>query len=267
MFRGDADVEEGDGVGDDVHSWAYDGCRHKKWNGSDAPYGALGGQDGDGAAAPAPWRAGDVVGCLLELSAAGARMAFTLNGASLGDAFTAQDTAAALKGKGKDKDKAAGLYPALSLEENEAVLVNIGQRPFMHPPPAPREGAAAEAGAGAYSPVLHALDDDVRRLVVLEEGGAAVGAGPAEVEGTRGAAAAPAAPAAPAAALPEIALDAVSGVEALEALGLTHLKAELERRGLKAGGSLQERASRLWSVKGVAPADIPAKVKAPAVKK
>lgn len=32
----------------------------------------------------------------------------------------------------------------------------------------------------------------------------------------------------------------------LEALGLDHLKAELQRCGLKAGGSLSERAARLY---------------------
>ena len=34
--------------------------------------------------------------------------------------------------------------------------------------------------------------------------------------------------------------------QALEALGLDHLKAELQRHGLKAGGSLSERAARLF---------------------
>ena len=53
FFKGDS--ENGDGVGDDQHSWAYDGCRQQKWNG-EAPedYGAA-------------WSAGDVVGCLLDL--------------------------------------------------------------------------------------------------------------------------------------------------------------------------------------------------------
>ena len=32
----------------------------------------------------------------------------------------------------------------------------------------------------------------------------------------------------------------------LETLGLDHLKAELQRHGLKAGGSLSERAARLF---------------------
>ncbi|KAF7688282.1 replication stress response regulator SDE2 isoform X1 [Silurus meridionalis] len=43
----------------------------------------------------------------------------------------------------------------------------------------------------------------------------------------------------------------VSGVEELEALGLERLKVQLTKRGMKCGGTLQERAARLYSVKGL----------------
>ncbi|KAI2650299.1 Replication stress response regulator SDE2 [Labeo rohita] len=43
----------------------------------------------------------------------------------------------------------------------------------------------------------------------------------------------------------------VSGPEQLEALGLERLKKELMERGMKCGGTLQERAARLFSVKGL----------------
>jgi len=46
----------------------------------------------------------------------------------------------------------------------------------------------------------------------------------------------------------------------LEAFGLEHLKVELQRRGLKCGGSLQERAERLFSVRLLAPAKYPKKL-------
>ncbi|GAA6098018.1 replication stress response regulator SDE2 [Tachysurus ichikawai] len=51
----------------------------------------------------------------------------------------------------------------------------------------------------------------------------------------------------------ETALDlmSVSMVEELEALGLEQLKAELMKRGMKCGGTLQERAARLYSVRGL----------------
>ncbi len=43
----------GQGVGDHVHSWAFDGFRQKRWCVSSAPYGKR-------------WRAGDVIGVLLD---------------------------------------------------------------------------------------------------------------------------------------------------------------------------------------------------------
>ncbi|XP_051550130.1 replication stress response regulator SDE2-like [Myxocyprinus asiaticus] len=48
----------------------------------------------------------------------------------------------------------------------------------------------------------------------------------------------------------------VSGVEQLESLGLERLKNELMERGMKCGGTLQERAARLFSVKGLIPDQI-----------
>lgn len=48
----------------------------------------------------------------------------------------------------------------------------------------------------------------------------------------------------------------VSGVEELEVLGLERLKKELMERGMKCGGTLQERAARLFSVRGQTPDQI-----------
>lgn len=47
-------------------------------------------------------------------------------------------------------------------------------------------------------------------------------------------------------------LDQYPRAEELEPLGLEHLKVELTRRGLKCGGTLEERAQRLFSIKGLA---------------
>uniref|UniRef100_S4RR83 SDE2 telomere maintenance homolog (S. pombe) n=1 Tax=Petromyzon marinus TaxID=7757 RepID=S4RR83_PETMA len=54
----------------------------------------------------------------------------------------------------------------------------------------------------------------------------------------------------------EVDLMALSSVEELEALGLECLKAVLMARGMKCGGTLHERAARLYSVRGVDPAQI-----------
>ena len=55
---------------------------------------------------------------------------------------------------------------------------------------------------------------------------------------------------------PELDLLSVSSVEQLEVLGLDVLKEELMRRGVKCGGTLTERAARLFSVRGLAPDQI-----------
>ena len=51
-------------------------------------------------------------------------------------------------------------------------------------------------------------------------------------------------------------LDALESCQDVESLGLDHLKSELMRRGLKCGGTLSERASRLFSIKGLSPDEI-----------
>nr|CAH0107330.1 unnamed protein product [Daphnia galeata] len=62
-------------------------------------------------------------------------------------------------------------------------------------------------------------------------------------------------PAEPTVFLP-INLDDFDSSKSLEALGLNHLKHELQRLGLKCGGALPERASRLFSIKGLSPDQI-----------
>lgn len=51
-------------------------------------------------------------------------------------------------------------------------------------------------------------------------------------------------------------LSSVSSVQQLEFLGLDVLKEELMSRGLKCGGTLSERAARLFSVRGLSPDQI-----------
>ena len=49
--------------------------------------------------------------------------------------------------------------------------------------------------------------------------------------------------------------------QTLERLGNDYLKYELKRRGLKLGGTIEEKAKRLFSVKGLQDKDIPKKLK------
>uniref|UniRef100_A0A7S1IFJ8 HECT domain-containing protein n=1 Tax=Eutreptiella gymnastica TaxID=73025 RepID=A0A7S1IFJ8_9EUGL len=82
-------------------------------------------EDEDHEEAPNPmWRAGDVVGCWLEIDAhARATMSFSLNGRFLGHAY-----------EGVPVD-AHGLYPACSMRSGDKILLNFGGLPFKHKPP------------------------------------------------------------------------------------------------------------------------------------
>ncbi|CAI5451516.1 unnamed protein product [Caenorhabditis angaria] len=62
-------------------------------------------------------------------------------------------------------------------------------------------------------------------------------------------------------------LDDYVSAQDLELLGLEHLKSALTERGLKCGGSLCERAQRLWSIKGIEPAEWPTSILTPEMKK
>ncbi|KAH8084988.1 subtilase-like protein [Aureococcus anophagefferens] len=234
------DDAEGDGVGDDARSWAFDGCRGRKWTaGADEAYGS-----GE------PWARGDVVGCALD--ADGGSLSFSVNGTSPAP-------------RSRLAADAGGFFAALSLEDNEAVRVAIDAADFRFPPPpghaalgrpaaapAPAAPAAPRAAADA-APEAPAARPKRRRPPrrrpkrrrpprrrrrprrrprrAPARGGA---------QRTSRAAVAPAA------------LDLGDHTQAsLEALGLDRLKAALLALGLKCGGTSADRASRLLSTRGV----------------
>lgn len=62
---------------------------------------------------------------------------------------------------------------------------------------------------------------------------------------------------------PMIELLTYKSCQELEQLGLECLKKELQVRGLKCGGTLNERAHRLWSIRGKAPHEIDDSLRAP----
>jgi hypothetical protein len=104
-------ADSGQGVGDDIHSWAYDGWRTYLWHEISTPWGAR-------------WTAGDVIGCMLDLD--NRIMSFTLNGLTeeidMGVAFT-------------DFQFEGGLYPCASFNKREKVQFNFGGNPFKFPIP------------------------------------------------------------------------------------------------------------------------------------
>ena len=99
----------GYGVGDDPHSWAYDGNRQVVWhNGNTSPYGL-----------PAKWKAGSVISVALDADTGA--MQFFLDGVSLGGpAF------AGANGIGE------GFFPAVSLMAHQK-LEFVFSKPFCFP--------------------------------------------------------------------------------------------------------------------------------------
>jgi len=268
------DDDEGDGVGDDAASWAFDGCRLAAWTDGDArPYG--------GATA---WARGDVVGCVLDLERR--TMSFTKNGEDLGVAFA-------------DLPPDAAYVAALSLEDDEAVRVVLDADRMRHKPAAcraladstsaSRRPGSAPGAAGVAAPrAASSQDDDVvlRADETIDPTTTAPGgepprdAAPAAAEPERQTAGDADADAdadgnadGNASATPAATDDATAATEAadkpvtpppepvadlepfrspddLAALGLDVLKASLLARGCKCGGTLRERALRLWSTRG-----------------
>jgi hypothetical protein len=292
--------EEDDGVGDDAHSWAYDGCRQRCWtNGESSEYGLS-------------WQAGDVVGCLLDLDnnqdsskegggggGGGERgtLSFTLNGEAMPVAFsgvaaalTSEPSPPAAAGAGAASsssspssssssattaaaDGGGGFYPAVAVEDGEVLVLKVNRRDMRFGPP---QGFKAVGEAMACPPgeeddqeekegrALMADEAAVDPVEKGEEPAAAASPAPAAATATP---APPAAPAAPPAVEPPVVkaapvvaqaldLSGVASCEELAALGLDRLKAALMALGVKCGGSLQQRAERLWALKGVSPDDI-----------
>ena len=93
------------GVGDDIHSYAFDGNRVKKWNGKHETYGEQ-------------WATGDVIGTLIDLRHQ--EISFWRNKKFLGVAFSGIEV-------GENK----AYFPAVSLEKGMRVVFNFGLYPFQ----------------------------------------------------------------------------------------------------------------------------------------
>ncbi|ETO67154.1 hypothetical protein F444_15865 [Phytophthora nicotianae P1976] len=245
----EANSETGDGVGDHERSWAYDGARQVKWNGGkDEQY-----------ATDDSWSKNDVIGCLLDLDEG--TVSFTQNGVELGVAFRN------VKHTASDR----GFFPAISVEQTEILLVNIGSQPFLYEAPgyepvidaleseAVDERAiivsstdnASDLASGSEESSSAAVDDTKKPTKLSSSKNGKVGKSQRAKDSVKKVAPTE----------PPIDLMKFETVASLEALGLERLKQELSRRDLKCGGNLTERAARLLSVRGKAWDDIDAKLK------
>eukprot|EP00939_MAST-03C_sp_MAST-3C-sp1_P001539 g1539.t1 len=109
-YAGDSDAASG--IGDDEHSWGFDGFAKECRNASKSKeYGF-------------PWSSGDVIGCLLSIESEGtAAISYWLNGTPMGVAFEH------IKFEG-------GLVPAVSFDRCLQFRFNSGRLPFRHVQPA-----------------------------------------------------------------------------------------------------------------------------------
>lgn len=221
-------AQPGDGVGDVAASWAWDGSRGTVFEAGTERTGAT------------SWSAGDIVGCSLVWAASGSscEITWSLNGAPVERVSIASPS----------EDEPLSLMPALSLEQGEAVQVNVGHSGFAaafpsgcvpvaaalsgmgHLAPTPAEAHATSIHSGT---VIHG-DQAVPDVACVVKGGSVAAAG-----GGAGAATS---------VTSQLQLRGLSAAEvaaACASLSLEQLKVECLLRGLKCSGTAQQRTARL----------------------
>lgn len=116
----------GEGVGDDAHSWAFDGWRVCGWHEKAIEWGAV-------------WKVGDVVGCGVDFD--NGTISYYLNGhgeaIGMGVAY-------------RDVKFCGGMYPCASFTRRECIQFNFGATAFKY---------AAPEGYSAYSDNINAILD------------------------------------------------------------------------------------------------------------
>lgn len=110
------DSEEGIGVGDEVHSFGYDGCRNLFWyKGDSSPYG------------DEPWKVGDFIGVYFDVD--NGTMSYYVNGKDLGVCFKFDE-----EERNQHLVDEEGFFPAFSFTSYQHAIINFGHRPFQYPP-------------------------------------------------------------------------------------------------------------------------------------
>ena len=221
----------GDGVGDDEGSFALDGSRQLKFHaGKEMPY-------------PLSWNKGDRLGCYLNVKEG--TIGFSLNGEEYGIAF--------------ELDEALNLVPAFSCNEGEILQLHTTRSDCKYFPEnddvvavgelviAPAIGSAVVTDKPEVPTAEHAPFKTVKPSLPL----------PAEnVKQTPP-------PPSTKVILPEpLDLTPYHSAQELEELGLDRLKGALMAAQVKCGGTLAERAERLFSLKGLTRENYPLRLRA-----
>jgi hypothetical protein len=217
----------GDGVGDDAASYAVDVSRGLKFHaGKEQEYDC-----------GIPCKAGNRLGCLLQEGA----ISYSLNGQDLGVAF-----------KGI---KATLLFPAISCNQGEILELHtkpedckylpddaIAVDAFIEEQQDDSEKDAKESGESKKEVVEVTKKSAKSSAELLEEKLKDIVKEPVKAEA--------------------LDLESYQSVQELEVLGMDRLKGALMALQIKCGGSLSERATRLFSLKGLERRDYPSKVRA-----
>jgi Replication stress response SDE2 C-terminal/Silencing defective 2 N-terminal ubiquitin domain/SPRY domain len=217
--------DEGDGVGDDAFSWSYDASRKIALH--------------SGVATTLPnhedvWKPNDVVGCRYQPLKGGSSIQFTLNGRDCGMTYTVPE---------HDGGKLPHVFPALSCNQGEILELCLHASTMKYQP------------AGTVT-----VGEALNRPVSSTEARASEPAEDAQLPESKPEPAA-SIPSTTQIVVPEaLNLDGFASSQELEGLGLDRLKSALMAAGLKCGGTLQERADRLFSIKGLDPTEYPAKI-------
>ncbi|CAM9198376.1 unnamed protein product [Discosporangium mesarthrocarpum] len=160
-------------------------------------------------------------------------MRFSLNGIDMGMAFEGLATGAMPQDPSEED---VGLFPSLSLEKGEEVLINAGAMSFKYPPPARFKPVASVTGAAVPQgvPGQGERGDECKGATEgADDGGAGGGSSPVDLSK----------------------FECASDLS--KKYGPNRLKGELQRLGVKCGGTHYERAARLFSLKGLTPDKYP----------
>jgi len=228
------DSSAGNGVGDDTYSYGYDGSRGLLFHGSN-----------NETTVPLRWKPKDIVGCLFD--ADDGIISYTLNGTHiLGATFSIP------------KEERRGLFPAVSLNLDQVLKVRISNLSFL--PKGYKEisnviiGDKPESSMESvetYPETPPCLDTTSNEIPNSESSPTSAKTIVSSEESVKEI------------ILPPLdTIESFNSVEEVMELGLETLKSYLTSIGIKCGGTLRERAARLFSLKGLQRDQYPEKLRA-----